>query len=109
VALRRVPIHRAGYRPHTFLGGDRELVLFSAAVTFTVCFLSAKWQLCMGGALFWFVSLFVFRLMAKADPLLRFIWLRNFMYRRYYPARSQPWRKNHTDQSTPFARRKKGT
>jgi type IV secretory pathway TrbD component len=108
VALRRVPIHRSGIRPHLFMGGDRELVLFSLGVTVILCIAIANWKFCILGALFWFSSLFVLRQMAKADPRMRDIYLRNRMYKKFYPARSQPWRRNHNDQSTPFARRKKG-
>jgi type IV secretion system protein VirB2 len=36
MALRRVTIHRAGIRPHLFLGGDRELVLFSGLIAFVL-------------------------------------------------------------------------
>ena len=38
MALRRVTLHRAGIRPHLFLGGDRELVLFSGLIACVLIF-----------------------------------------------------------------------
>jgi hypothetical protein len=32
--------------------------------------------------------------MAKADPLMRFVYMRHRTYRPYYPAHSTPFRKN---------------
>jgi type IV secretion system protein TrbD len=111
MAKRRVTIHRSGVRPHLFLGGDRELVLFCSAITFllTVLLGSHGWIYVVLGLAFWALSLWAFRLAAKADPLMRFVYLRNRLYRKYYPARSQPWRVNRHDFTTPFQRRTKGT
>ena len=46
------------------------------------------------GLALWFAALFVLRLMAKADPKLRHVYLRHRRYRGYYPARSTPFRDN---------------
>ena len=94
MALRRVTIHRAGVRPHLFLGGDRELVLFTGLLTAALTVTSFQWASVLTGIVLWMVALFLLRRIAKADPLMRFVYQRQLLYRRYYPARSRPYRKN---------------
>jgi type IV secretion system protein VirB3 len=86
--LRRTPIYRALHRPNLFLGGERELVLITAILcvgvgvsSLTVFGAAASlfvWSLCIG----------LFRLMAKSDPLLSRIYLRQLHHQPYYPARA---------------------
>ncbi len=90
--LEKVPFHRVLHRPHLFLGGERELVMFTALVcagfavssqTVWAALLSlAIWMLCIG----------FFRQMAKFDPHLSRIYLRHLKYQSYYPPRSRPAR-----------------
>ena len=94
MALRRVTIHRAGIRPHLFLGGDRELVLFSGLLTAALTVTSFQWASIITGVVLWTVALFLLRRMAKADPLMRQVYQRQLLYGRYYPARSRPYREN---------------
>lgn len=54
------------------------------------------------GLSLWFGTLFVCRLMAKADPLLRLVYLRHLRYKKYYPARSTPFRHNSTSQGKQY-------
>lgn len=92
--LRTIPIRRVANRPNLFLGGDRELVLFSGLLSAILVFIAQTWlALCVGVAL-WFSSLWVFRRMAKSDPLLRLVYLRQRRYKPYYPARATPFRVN---------------
>jgi type IV secretory pathway TrbD component len=91
VALRRLPIHKSGVRPQLFWGGDRELVLFTLLLVF-VCVISMKIAIVLGGLAGGAAVIGCLRLMAKADPLMRFVYLRAYRYRGYYPARSTPWR-----------------
>jgi len=104
MSLRRIPLHKVSVRPILFMGADRELALFSLAVTFTLCAASANLKVAVGGGVFWLTTIFALRLMAKADPLLRQVWVRNLKYKKHYPARSQPWRGNFRNWSTPFGR-----
>lgn len=92
--LRTVPIHRAGSRVNLFMGCDRELVLFCGVLSFALIFSAQEWHATLIGLALWFVALFLLRLMAKADPLMRFVYLRHRRYRAYYPARSTPFRRN---------------
>jgi hypothetical protein len=50
----------------------------------------------------WFGALFAFRLMAKADPKMRHVYLRHRRYKAYYPARSTPFRENTTSQGKQY-------
>lgn len=46
------------------------------------------------GIAMWVCSLQVLRLMAKADPKMRFVYMRQRLYRKYYAPRSTPFRLN---------------
>jgi type IV secretion system protein VirB3 len=94
MALRTVPIRRAANRVVLFMGGDRKLVLFSGVLAFALIFTAQRLPTIIFGALLWFFALFVFRKLAKADPLMRQVYMRHMRYRKYYPARSTPWRVN---------------
>lgn len=94
MALRKIPIRRAGIRDNLFLGGDRELVMFSGLLAFALVFSAQELRAAVVGMLLWFGSLYLFRLMAKSDPKLRFVYLRHRRYQAYYPARSTPFRIN---------------
>jgi type IV secretory pathway TrbD component len=105
MALRRLPIHRSGIRPSLFLGGDRELVLVTGLLAFTLTVPAMNLFAALFGAALWCLALMGLRLMAKADPLMRFVYLRSRRYRGsdvviagvkyegYYPSRSTPWTK----------------
>jgi type IV secretion system protein VirB3 len=92
VSLRHLPFHRVLHRPGLFLGGEREPALMTLIVAGglavagmnTVSFL-------VGGAL-WFCTIPALRWMAKADPQMTKVYLRQIKYRGYYPARSRPFR-----------------
>ncbi len=92
--LRKVPIRRVMHRDNLFLGGDRELVLFCGAVAFALVFTAQEVRAGIIGVSLWVAVLYLLRLMAKADPKLRLVYLRQLIYKSYYPARSTPWRDN---------------
>jgi type IV secretion system protein VirB3 len=92
--LEKVPLHRSLNRDNLFLGGDRELVLFAGLISATMIFYVLEWVAAVVGALLWVGCLFVFRLMAKHDPKLRFVYLRHRIYRDFYFARATPYRVN---------------
>jgi type IV secretion system protein TrbD len=94
MAQRRITLHRAVWRPSLFLGGDRELVLFSGLIAAVLIFACFQLVPILVGVTLWSVALWAFRRMAKSDPRMRDIYLRSLLYRRYYPARSTPFRDN---------------
>jgi type IV secretion system protein TrbD len=97
-----VPIHKSGIRPHTLLGGDRELVLVTALVAGTLSIATMNLMAAAVGVVLWFLVLGALRMMAKSDPKLRHVWSRAIRYRDYYPARSTPFRVNRFNNSSPF-------
>jgi type IV secretion system protein VirB3 len=94
MALRAIPIRRTGNRENLFMGGDRELVMFSGLMAFALVFSAQELRASVFGLLLWLAALFVCRLMAKSDSKLRFVYLRHRKYKMYYPARSTPFRLN---------------
>ena len=92
--LDRSTIHRALSRPTLLMGADRELVLITALATIILVFVVLTWFSALLGALIWLVVLAALRAMAKADPLMRRVYLRHIGYRANYRATSTPWRKS---------------
>ncbi|HEY4292575.1 conjugal transfer protein TrbD [Luteibacter sp.] len=94
MAIRTIPIRRAGNRDNLFLGGDRELVMFTGLLAGALTFSAQEIKAAIFGMVMWVVALHVFRLMAKADPKMRFIYMRQRLYKKYYAPRSTPFRVN---------------
>lgn len=49
MALRAIPIRRAGNRHNLFMGGDRELVMFSGLLAFALIFSAQELRASVGG------------------------------------------------------------
>jgi type IV secretion system protein TrbD len=94
MSLRSIPIRRCGNRPSLFMGGDRELVMFSGLLSAILIFAAQDWLAAFAGLIMWFLSLKGLRLMAKSDPYMRAIYLRQRRYQAYYSARSTPFKIN---------------
>jgi type IV secretory pathway TrbD component len=102
MALRAIPIRRAGNRHNLFMGGDRELVMFSGVLAFALVFSAQELRASVIGIVLWFGALFVARLMAKSDPQLRHVYMRHRRYAEYYAARSTPFRVNTDSQARQY-------
>ena len=102
MALRMIPIRRAGNRENLFMGGDRELVMFSGLLAFALIFTAQDIKATIFGLGLWFGALFLFRLMAKADPKMRHVYMRHRRYKPYYPAHSTPFRDNTASQGKQY-------
>ncbi len=89
---RTIPIHSAVNRPNLFLGGDREMVMFTALIAAALIFAAQEVYAAVFGVGLWFTALYLLRLMAKADPQLRQVYLRHRRYRAFYPARSSAFK-----------------
>ena len=94
MSLRTIPIRRCGNRPSLFMGGDRELVMFLGLLSAILVFAAQDWLAAIFGFALWFLALKGLRLMSKADPYMRAVYLRQRGYQAYYPARSTPFRNN---------------
>lgn len=91
--LRETKVHRALHRPQLILGGERELMLFSALVAGGLAVASLNLVAAIAGALIWGFCAYGLRRMAKADPNLSKIFARHVKYSDIYPAHSRPWRR----------------
>jgi type IV secretion system protein VirB3 len=92
--LHRIPIRRIGNRSNLFMGGDRELVMLAGLIAFSLVFNAQEWRAAFIGTALWVAALFLLRLMAKSDPLMRQVYLRHRRYKAYYPPRATPFRNN---------------
>ncbi len=91
MSLRTIPIRRAGNRINLFLGGDREMVMFAGLLSATLVLATQDFIAIIAGIVLWFASLKAFRMMAKSDPYMRQIYLKQRKYKAFYPARSTPF------------------
>jgi type IV secretion system protein VirB3 len=92
--LRRSPIHRALSRPNLLMGADRELVLITGLAAAILIFVVLTIYSVLSGVAVWIVIVGALRMLAKADPLMRRVYLRHISYRPYYRPTTSPWRKH---------------
>lgn len=101
MAIRRTPIRRSGCRNTLLLGADRELIMLCGLLAFTLLFSAVQVSsstlriiMVASGVATWFIGKACLRKLAKVDPKMRHIYIRNLRYKRYYPAKSTPYRTN---------------
>jgi type IV secretion system protein VirB3 len=85
-------IHRSLHRHALFMGGDRELVMFSGLGAFLTALGGFSLWSMLAGAVFWIAALIWLRRWAKIDPQFREIWLKHIQEQDLYPAKSFAWR-----------------
>ena len=93
VPLARSRIHRALSRPNHMMGADRELVLLTGLATAILIFVVLTWFSALFGIAIWIVVIGALRIMAKADPMMRQVYVRHIGYRPSYRPTSTPWRR----------------
>lgn len=92
--LRRLPIHRSLNRPNLLFGAERELILITGLIAFTLIFVSMSFPVIILGFMIWLIVAGLLRLMAKADPMMSRIYMRHVKYKTYYPPHSRPFRES---------------
>ncbi|MFN1124456.1 conjugal transfer protein TrbD [Xylella fastidiosa] len=102
MVLPTIPIRRVGNRDNLFMGGDREMVMFSGLLCAILIFEAQDWIAAGFGLGMWFLALWLFRKIAKADPRMRFVYMRNRRYKAYYPPRATPFRNNTASQGNQY-------
>ena len=93
---RLIKLHQSLHRPELVMGGEREPVMCAALmaiITGIVGAVQMAWVTVIIALVFYFFSVFVFRRMAKMDPLMTRVWRRYSRYQQYYSARSSYWAK----------------
>ena len=68
--------------------------MFSGLLAGALIFSAQEMKAGMFGVALWFSGLYALRTMAKSDPKMRPVYLRQRRYRAYYAARSTPFRTN---------------
>ncbi|MDK4742621.1 conjugal transfer protein TrbD [Rhizobium sp. CNPSo 3464] len=91
--LSRARVHRALSRPNLLIGADRELVLLTALAAIILIFVVLTWYAALFGIAIWLIAVATLRMMAKADPLMRRVYVRHISYKAFYRATSSPWRR----------------
>lgn len=91
--LHRNRIHRALSRPNLLMGADRELVLVTGLAAIILIFVVLTIYSALFGIAIWVVVLAALRMMAKADPMMRRVYMRHVSYRSTYLPTSSPWRR----------------
>jgi type IV secretion system protein VirB3 len=86
---REIVIHQSANRPHLLLGGDRELVLFTALMSAMLIFALVTWWGIVAGIALWIVAVAVLSRMGRFDPLLRQVYVRHVKYCAFYPAKGR--------------------
>ena len=91
--LSRSRIHRALSRPNLLMGADRELVLLTGLASASSAFVVLTWFSVPFGIAIWIGVVAALRMMAKADPMMRQVYVRHIGYRPNYRPTSSPWRR----------------
>ena len=91
--LQRNRIHRALSRPNLLMGADRELVLITGLTAIILIFVVLTIYSALFGVAVWIFVVGVLRVMAKADPLMRRVYVRHISYRHHYRPTAAPWRR----------------
>lgn len=89
---RNTPFHRALHRPQQIMGGERELMLFSMLVAGGLIVSAMNLVAAAIGLLLWLVCVQGLRRMAKADPNMSKVYVRQLRYGNYYGPFSRPYR-----------------
>ncbi|MCZ7497275.1 conjugal transfer protein TrbD [Agrobacterium tumefaciens] len=92
-SLRQNRIHRALSRPNLLMGADRELVLLTGLAAVILIFVVLTVYSALVGIAVWIVIVGALRIMAKADPMMRKVYIRHISYKPYYKATTSPWRR----------------
>ena len=90
--LKAIPVHSALNRPNLFLGGDRELMLMLGLMCSLLIFIALTLPTIIIGVFIWLVCSYLLRTMAKADPLMRKIYIRQLKYVNFYSSASTPYK-----------------
>lgn len=90
--LRQTRIHRALHRPQQVWGGERELMLFAMLLAGGIIVAAMNFVATLVGGILWLVCVYGLRKMAKADPVMSKVYLRQLKYRDYYGPFSRPSR-----------------
>ena len=86
-------LYEVGSRRILILGCDREMILIAGVLCFVLAFAGMNLSYLICSICLWAFSLSLLRMMAKADPLMRFKVIRHIHYarQRVFRAKSSPF------------------
>ncbi|WP_144600715.1 conjugal transfer protein TrbD [Campylobacter coli] len=90
--LQRIDIYSALNKPNLIFGADRELILMVGLISFALIFTGATLLTSIVGITLFFICNLLLRLMAKSDPLMRQIFMRQVKYKKFYYPQSTPFK-----------------
>ena len=96
--LREVPIHSALYRPTQLMGCDRTMVIVTMGASALIFFSCMDIFGAVSSVILALLSVWALRRMAKADPMMRQVYLRQVKYAGYYHPFSRPFRNSNKDE-----------
>ena len=89
--LQAIKVHSSLNKPNLLLGGERELMLMVGLLSALMIFIAMTWQTLIIGVVLWIILSMLLRMMAKSDPLMSKIYLRQLKYKDFYMAHSSPF------------------
>ncbi len=92
--LKAVKIHSALNKPNLLMGAERELILLVGLFSAMMVFIAMTWQTFIVGIIMWVILSTLLRMMAKADPQMSKIYLRQLKYNAFYSAHSTPFKRD---------------
>ncbi|MCT4533747.1 conjugal transfer protein TrbD [Halodesulfovibrio sp.] len=92
--MRKIPVHQSLHRHTLVLGGERDLVMLAALISFLIGIGGFTLPSALVGAGLWTASLFVLRQMAKKDPQMSIVWRRHDNLQDFYEAKGTPWQQS---------------
>lgn len=88
-------IYRFGWRPMLFLGADRELTILLSIFSGITMFYSFNIVVIFITLMLWWICLYLLRLVAKSDPLMKYVYRNHIKYNNVYLAKSTPYCKSY--------------
>lgn len=89
--LQRADIYSALNKPNLIFGMDRELILMTGVISFALFFTGLTMVTTFMAIILLFINSFFLKMMAKADPQMRHIFIKQLQYAKFYYARSTPF------------------
>ena len=89
--LNRVEFYSALNKPNLIGGADRELILTNGLVACALLFTGLTLVTTLVAILLLTIVSYLLKMMAKADPLMRHVFLRQLKYQAKYKAKSTPF------------------
>lgn len=89
--LKAATIHRSVIRHPSFAGGDREIIIAAVGISVACIFTLLNTTSIIMGIIVSLCSFPLARMLYKADPLLKKVYQRYTIYRKFYHARSTPF------------------